>query len=388
MSDDAAEREAVARARRVVVKIGSRVLVQRNGRPDPRRMRALVEQVAREHHAGREMVVVTSGAIAAGMEALGLARRPKAVPDLQMAAAVGQTRLMTRYERLFRARQCRVGQVLLTHDGLKLRERHLNARNTLENLLRHRIVPIINENDAVAVEEIRFGDNDLLGALVAILLGADLLLLLTTVDGLRAPAGGGRTRRVPRLTAVTEKELQMVFGSQNEISTGGMASKLQSADLFVRSGGQVVIADGRRAGAIRDVLAGADAGTLIGGLGRGRDRDYKGRRRWIAFFHKTEGAIAVDEGARQALEKRGTSLLPIGVRGVEGAFEAGAVVDVKGPDGRVVGRGVAEYAADEIRRIQGHRTGEIAGLLGYCDSEEVIHRDQLVVFGAREGESP
>lgn len=371
-------REALGSARRVVVKIGSRVLVQRDGRPDMRRMRSLVQDIAAAQRAGREMVVVTSGAIGAGMQALGLKTRPKLLPDLQMAAAIGQTRLMTRYDALFSAEDCLIGQVLLTHDALNVRERHLNARNTLVNLVRHRIIPVINENDTVAVEEIKFGDNDLLASLVALLVDADLLILLTTVDGLRAPGSAGRTRRVPYLESVTPRTLALVFGSKNEISTGGMASKLQSAHNVARAGTPVVIADGRRVGILAAVLKGEDRGTLIG---RPRTSpEWSARRRWIGFFHKPQGAVVVDDGARRALVQRGTSLLPIGVREVEGRFEAGAVVDVRAADGSIVGRGLSGYSADELRRIRGHRSADIAGILGTRDFDEVIHRDNLVLF--------
>ena len=376
-------RSRLAQARRVVVKIGSRVLVRSDGRPDPRRIRNLVREIARQQRAGREMAIVSSGAIATGMEALALSRRPKELADLQMAAAVGQTRLMTRYDQYFAAEQCRVGQVLLTHDALRQRQRHLMARQTLLNLLRHRIVPVINENDAIAVEEIRFGDNDLLGALVSLLIEADLLILLTTVDGLRAPAAGGRTRRVAWLRSVTRRELAMVFGDRNELSTGGMASKLQSAHSAARSGVPVVIADGRRPENIRRILAGEDCGTLIGQPGA--SPGWTARRRWIAFFHKSEGSVTVDEGACRALTARGTSLLPIGVRAVEGRFASGAVIDVRAPDGTVIARGWTDFAADEIRRIMGRRTSEIAAALGSRETDEVIHRDNMVVFGNEEG---
>ena len=375
-------RKQLAGARRVVVKIGSRVLVQGNGRPDLRRMKALVREVARQQQAGREMLVVTSGAIAAGMEALGLERRPKNLPDLQMAAAVGQTRLMTRYDKLFSAERCRVGQVLLTHDGLKTRNRHLTARQALLNLLRHRIIPIINENDAVAVEEIKFGDNDLLAALVALLIEADLLILLTTVDGLRSPTPGGGSRRVPNLAAVTRRERAMVVGDQNELSTGGMASKLQSAHSAARAGTPVDIADGRRPAYISGILAGEDRGTLIGRPGAGRA--WTARHRWIAFFHKSQGAVVVADGAREALVHRGTSLLPIGVRAVEGNFRAGSVVDVRSAGGETIGRGLSDYSAEDLRRIMGHKSAEIAALLGACEFDEVIHRDNLVVFECEE----
>ena len=378
-------RRAVADARRIVIKCGTRVLVQRSGRPDPRRMRAIVREAAALRRAGRQVVLVTSGAIGAGMEALGLSARPKAVPDLQMCAAVGQTRLMAAYDRLFGEEGLRVGQVLLTHDGLKMRDRHLNARNTLLNLLRHEIVPIINENDAVSVDEIKFGDNDLLAALVALLIDADLLILLTTVDGLRVPAAGGRTRRVPYLRNVTERELALALGKGSELSTGGMASKLQSAQHVVDAGGAVIIANGRRAGVLGHILSGLDIGTLIGAPGVAGRMAH--RRRWIAFFHRAEGALIVDEGARTALERKGRSLLPIGVRGVEGRFGVGAVVSIKGPEGAVFARGLTNYSSEDLRRIQGRSSAEIRALIGASSGyEEAVHRDHLVLLGAgREG---
>ncbi len=382
MSENTERRERLAQARRVVVKIGSRVLVQRNGRPDLRRLRALVGDVAALRQAGREVVVVSSGAIGAGMSALGLKKRPTHLPDLQMAAAVGQSRLMAHYDRLFTAKKCRVGQVLLTHADLKDRQRHLNARNTMMNLLRNGIVPIVNENDVVAVDEIRFGDNDLLASLVALLIQADLLVLLTTVDGFRAPAAAGRTRRVRFLKGVTDEALALAVGKGSDLSTGGMMSKLQAADAVAGVGTPVVIANGRQAGAVRRILSGDDVGTLIAG---GKTSGLSGRKRWIAFFHKARGTLVVDEGARLAVVEKGKSLLPIGVRAVEGDFEAGDVVNVCTADGRPFARGVTDYSAAQIRRIRGRRTAEVATILGSPDYEEVIHRDNMVVLNGTAG---
>jgi glutamate 5-kinase len=298
-----------------------------------------------------------------------------------MAAAVGQSLLMARYDRLFGGHGIQIGQVLLTHDGLKHRERHLNARHTLLNLLRHRIVPIINENDAVAVEEIRFGDNDLLAALVALLIGADVLILLTTVNGLRAPAAGnGRSRRIPWLPAITPEALALAVGKGSELSTGGMASKLQSAKIAVEVGVPVVIADGRRVGILQEILEGADRGTLIGRTVAGVTSGLSNRRRWIAFFHKCDGTLVVDDGARRALLEQGKSLLPIGIRRVEGSFGPGAVVNVRDEQGQLLARGQTAYGADVIRRIQGRKTTEIALLLGAKDYDEVIHRDNLALL--------
>ena len=374
----AAQREAISHARRVVIKLGTRVLVQRNGRPDRRRMRELVAQIAAVRRGGREVIVVSSGAIGAGMATLGLKSRPTALPELQMAAAVGQSRLMAHYDELFSAERCTIAQVLLTHDDLRHRVRHLNARNTLMTLLRHGIVPIVNENDAVAVDEIKFGDNDLLASLVTLLVDAELLLLLSTTDGLRAPGVGKRTRRVAYLPAVTEEALALASGKGSALSTGGMASKLGSTQTVARVGGVAVIADGRRAGTISRVLAGEDVGTLIGRFAR-RDGGLTARKRWIAYFHKAQGALVVDAGAVQALQKGGRSLLPAGVRAVEGRFEVGAVVTIKSPDGSVVARGLTEYASADLERIKGRRTHELGALLGRPHDDEVVHRDNLVL---------
>ncbi len=373
-------RAALAKARRIVVKLGSRVLVQRTGRPDLRRLRGLVRDLARLRRAGREVVVVTSGAIGAGMQALGMSQRPARLPDLQMAAAVGQSRLMRRYDDLFAREHCLVGQVLLTHDDLKHRARHLNARHTMLAMLRAGVIPIVNENDVVAVDEIKFGDNDLLASLVVQLVQAELLILLTTTDGLRARVPGGRTRRVPGVAAVTSAVLGLAAGKGSALSTGGMASKLESARAAAQAGAAVVIADGRRAGILGAILAGADTGTLIPADAPAGPDALTGRKRWIAFFHRAQGTLLIDDGARRALEQGGKSLLAIGIRAVEGAFEAGAAVDIRALDRTLIARGLASYSGREIRVIQGRRSSAVAALLGAAAYGEVVHRDNLVLL--------
>jgi glutamate 5-kinase len=371
-------------ARRVVVKIGSRVLVQPSGRPDRRRMAELVRQVAAARGRGTEVVVVTSGAIGSGMQALGMKARPSTIPDLQMAAAVGQSRLMARYDALFGREGILIGQILLTHDDLKDRIRHLNARNTMMNFLRHGIVPIVNENDVVAVEEIRFGDNDLLASLVSLLIDAQALVLLTTVDGLRAPAGDGRSRRVPFLAGVSESALNLAIGKGSHLSTGGMASKLQSAAMVADSGIPVAIADGRKPGMLTRVLAGENAGTLIAPPRSPDALALPHRKQWIAFFHKPSGTLVVDDGAREALVRKGRSLLPIGIREVQGSFGQGAVVNVAGIDGSVIARGLSDYSSEQLGIIKGRRSSDVEALLGVRDYAEVIHRDNMVVLGRGE----
>ena len=252
-------RNQLKEAKRIVVKVGSRVLVDETGKPDHERIHTLVSGIATAHDAGHEMVLVSSGAIAAGIEALGMDTRPTALPDLQMAAAVGQTRLMSLYSHLFGQKHIKVGQILLTDDLLKADEHRTNAKNTLGNLIANRIVPIINENDTVATEEITFGDNDLLAALVAILVEADALILLTTTDGLHDENGD----RVPFIDEVSEDVLALDKGSNGHLSTGGMKSKLLAADQAAKAGTAVVIADGQTEGIIQKILSGEDIGTLI-----------------------------------------------------------------------------------------------------------------------------
>lgn len=260
-------RELVREARRVVVKLGTRVLVSPSGKPDLRRMRSLIQDLVRLVREGRELAVVTSGAIGAGMEALGMKERPTQLPDLQMAAAVGQSRLMARYNALFGAYGYLVGQVLLTHADFQHRLRYTNARRTLENLLRHRVIPIINENDVVADEEIRadlaLGDNDYLAALVTKMIRADLLILLTTVDGVQDRSPDGGDQRIACIETVTTRLMALASGSDSPLSKGGMATKLRAAHFVARAGGSVVIANGTERGVLRRIMAGEDVGTLI-----------------------------------------------------------------------------------------------------------------------------
>jgi glutamate 5-kinase len=260
-------RQIMPDARRVVIKIGSRALVQKTGRPDKRRMRRLVRDMANIHRNGREVVLVTSGAIAAGMEALGMKERPEKMPDQQMVAAVGQMRLMSRYDDLFSSAGCRVGQVLLTRANFHQKIRQTNAKRTVENLLRHGVIPIINENDAVADDEIRalssFGDNDQLAGLVAKMIRADLLILLTTVDGLREQTPAGRTRRIRYLEEITPKTFEHVGSYDTRLSRGGMHSKLKVAGETAKTGCPVVIANGLSDGIIQSIMRGEDVGTLV-----------------------------------------------------------------------------------------------------------------------------
>ena len=381
------QREALSNSKRIVIKIGTRILVERTGTPDLARIRHLVKEIANLHHTGKEIVLVSSGAIAAGIETLGLRSRPTDLPSLQMAAAVGQVRLISIYEKLFCTAGCKIGQVLLTHDDLKNRTRHLNARNTMLELLRQNLIAVVNENDVVSVDEIKFGDNDILASMVTILIEADALLLLTTADGLYTSFGTRKENRVPYLKSVTDKELAFAFGKHDEFSLGGMESKLKSAQAATHVGARVVIADGRKRNIISKVVNGDDTGTLIGGYTGSKRSALNGRKRWIAFFHKVHGTLIVDEGAQKALEINRNSLLPIGIKRIKGHFSKGSLVNVRSPKGELIARGLVDYSSDRLEKIKGRHTNEIENILGFKDYDEVIHRDNMVVLEQKHRDS-
>jgi glutamate 5-kinase len=368
-------REGLAAARRVVVKIGSRALVTGDHDVSEPCIAALVEQMCGLRRAGVEVVCVSSGAIAAGLTELGLSARPGDLPGLQAAAAVGQARLMEIYRRFFAQHGVAAAQVLLTHADLRSRERHLNARNTLGRLLRDGVVPIINENDTVAVDEIRVGDNDTLAALVSVLLRADALMLLTTTDGLltRPPADGGTPVRA--VTRITEETFAMAGGPGCGLGTGGMRSKVEAADVVTRCGECAVIADARAPDVLARILAGEDVGTFFAP----RPGRLAGRKRFIAFFDHPRGAVHLDAGAALAVRERGRSLLAAGIRAVDGSFSRGDPVRLLDHEGTEIARGLINYPADELRRIQGCASDEIAGVLGRREYDEVVHRDNLVL---------
>ena len=356
-------RSTLKDTRRLVVKLGTGVLTDANKRPDPVQFTQLVAQMAAQRAAGREVVLVTSGAVGSGMGVLGFDRRPKSQSELQACAAVGQSRLMATYEALFRHYGLAVGQVLLTHEDLADHSRHLTARNTLLTLLRHGVVPIVNENDAVSVTELKFGDNDKLSALVASLLPADLLVLLTTADGLVENFGRPDARVVPEVGVIYERVAALASGTTSVTAVGGMVTKLLAARILQRAGLPMVIASGRRFDVLSRILDGEAEGTLFRPTG-GR---LPARKRWIAFYDRARGTVSVDLGAREALSARGRSLLAPGVTACEGEFRAGQVVSVRGPDGLEFARGLAAVDADTIRA---RGTGRL----------EVIHRDDLVLL--------
>ena len=375
---EAPARRALPKVKRLVVKVGSGLISAPGRGLLPDRIGALADELAALAKDGREVVVVSSGAIASGMARLGLTQRPRSIPEKQAAAAVGQSALMWHYEQAFARHGIRVAQVLLTQEDISARPRYLNARNTLQVLLRFRVVPVVNENDTVAVEEIKVGDNDNLAALVAHLIDADLLVILTDVDGLYTgdPRVDPEARRLETVDAVTEEIERLVWDADGQISVGGMSTKLEAARKVTSSGIPMVIASGRVPGTLRRVLRGEPLGTYF--VPRG-DR-LAGRKRWIAFAVPPQGRLTVDAGARSALVERGKSLLPSGVVEVEGEFHAGEVVSLSAADGKEFARGLTNYDAAELRKIQGAKTKDLEERLGYKSFDEVIHRDNLVLL--------
>jgi len=374
-------RSALSRARRIVVKVGTGTLAGPDGRfdrPNCARLAADLAEVAR----GRRLVLVSSGAIALGAERLGLVRtrgKPWDIPTKQACAAVGQPHLMAAWGEAFDARGLKVAQVLLTAEDLASRKRFLNARRTFERLLDEDVVPVVNENDTVAVEEIKVGDNDTLAALVAGCVEADLVVMLTDVEGLydenpREP-GAALVHEVPRVTAEIER---MAGGAGSERSVGGMVTKVKAARRLAAQGVATALLSGRRPGALAALLAGEKVGTIFAA---GRER-LPARKGWLAAAARGKGVIVVDPGARRALVEQGRSLLPSGVRAVEGQFGVGDPVDIAVDPARPFARGLAGYGADEVRRIAGLKTSEIERALGYKYLDEIVHRDDMVVLEA------
>ena len=371
-------RRPLSRVRRVVVKVGSGLVTTPGEGPSSEHIERIAADLAALVHERREVALVTSGAIATGVARLGLTARPRSIPEKQAAAAVGQSALMWEYEQAFKKHGIAVGQVLLTGQDIADRSRYLNARNTLLALLEFGVLPVINENDTVAVDEIKVGDNDNLAALVAHLIDADLLVLLTDVDGLYTgdPRRDPAARRLETVEAITDEIQRMVYDASARVSVGGMATKLQAGQKAGTSGIPMVIASGREAGVLPRLLKGEPIGTYF----QPRDDRLAARKRWIAFAVPPQGRLAVDAGAKKALTERGKSLLPSGVVAVEGQFRAGDVVALTLADGREFARGLVSYDADEVRRIQGAKTADIARRLGYEGVDEVVHRDNLVIL--------
>ncbi|WP_404368349.1 glutamate 5-kinase [Marinobacter sp.] len=371
------ERQHVSRARRLVVKIGSALLTNDGRGLDVAALGGWVDQIAALIASGVEVVVVSSGSVAEGMSRLGWAVRPQQLHELQAAAAVGQMGLVQTWEAQLQRHHLHSAQILLTHDDLSDRKRYLNARSTLRALLDFGVVPIVNENDTVVTDEIRFGDNDTLGALVANLIEADGLIILTDQEGLfdQDPRKNPEARLIEQRHASDTALDAMAAGGAGALGRGGMQTKVKAARLASRSGAFTVIVGGR----LPAVLCRLRAGEMLGTLLLPNQGRTAARKQWLASHLKTRGQLMLDEGAVRVLCKGGRSLLPVGVKSVAGSFRRGEMVSCTDESGREVARGLINYNADEARAIAGRSSDRIADLLGYISDEEMIHRDNLVI---------
>lgn len=362
---------------RIVVKFGTSVLTGGRPRLDRAHMVELVRQCAEFYRTGQDIILCTSGAIATGRESLGFPDLPDTVTHKQMLAAVGQSRLMLTWERLFDLYEIRVGQILLTRGDVENRHRFLNARDTLQALLEQRIIPIVNENDAVATSEIKVGDNDNLSALVTLLAEADLLLLLTDQPGLFTadPRQNPDAELISEVRHIDDTLRKLAGGSVSGQGVGGMVTKLQAADVARRAGADVVIAAGRAPNVITRVVAGEAVGTFFPAV----ETPLENRKRWIFAGPRPAGSLVVDAGAARALCEQGGSLLPAGIRSVSGAFERGDAVIIKGEQGTELARGIARYSSQDLQQIKGCQSHEIVARLGYAYGPVAVHRNDMIL---------
>jgi glutamate 5-kinase len=375
---DPVRQEVIALAHTVVVKVGTNVLTRADGTLEPARLQALADQLQRIRAAGRKVVLVSSGAIGAGVGRLGLQKRPTDLRELQACAAVGQAFLMRAYEDCLVRHGIPTAQLLLTAGDFDNRARYLNVRNTILTLFEWNCLPIINENDTVSVAEIRFGDNDHLAAMVTNLLRAPLLVLLSVVDGLYSadPSADPEATMVRTVPSIDAAVLEKAGGSKSALGSGGMRSKLRAARLATAAGESVIMANGGTPGVLDAIFRGDSVGTLF----LPHASSLPSWKRWLGYTAQPRGRVVVDEGARRAVEKQGRSLLPIGVVRVTGSFHKGDVVAICDADGVEFARGLTNYPSGAVDRIRGLRTDQIGEVLGACPYEEVVHRDNLAVI--------
>ena len=371
--------EVLKQAKRIVVKIGSSLVSSREAGLEPDRIDRLAEDLAALRAAGRDVLVVSSGAIVSGIKKLSLKEYPKSLPVKQAAAAVGQSRLMWAYEKSFERLGIKVAQILLTHHDLADRRRFLNARHTLAALIEFQVIPIINENDTVAVDEIRVGDNDTLAAEVAHLVDADLLVILSDIDGLftEDPRKNPSAELIPLIAEITDDIERRAGISTTFGSTGGMATKVRAAKKVGEYGVATLIVNGQTKGLLPHILLGNNPG---GSLFLPKARRMNSRKHWIGYTLRARGAISLDQGAVDALTKRGKSLLASGIVTVTGSFEAGDPISCLDPDGKEFAKGLVNCSSDTLIKIKGLKTAEIQQRLGPQEYEEVIHRDNLVIL--------
>jgi glutamate 5-kinase len=362
--------------KRVVVKVGSNVLTEDHGL-NLRAIRSISQQICRLIDDGIEIILVSSGAMASGIRKVGLDKRPDEIPKRQAIAAVGQAGLIMAYEKAFVQYHKKVAQILLTGDDLNNRKRYLNARNTLRMLLSWQVVPIINENDTVMTEEIQFGDNDNLAAMITLLMDADILVNLTDIDGLytKDPRTSPDADFIPLVSTFTEDIKKIAGDIPGALGTGGMLSKINAAKKVTAAGIPMIIANGGKPDVLKKLFSGKDVGTFF----TPKKKKLKSRKCWIAFTLKPKGIIRIDDGAAEAIVNRGKSLLPSGIIGVEGEFSVGAPVEFRTMDNEILGTGLVNYSSTDIRKIMGLKSNQIKNCLGQKPYDDVIHRDNLAV---------
>lgn len=374
-----ASREALKKAKRIVIKVGTSTITYANGKRNFSQIDRLAREISDLQNQGKEMILVTSGAVAVGVDRMGLPGKPKTIPGKQAAAAVGQGVLMHTYEKFFADYGQIVAQVLITKTEAIDRHRYTNTRNTFMELMRQRVIPIVNENDVVALDELKIGDNDNMSALVAGIVDADLVIILSDVDGLYTanPQTHPDAVIVPEVAEITPEIEASAGGVGSARGTGGMATKIQAAKAATSSGIHLVIASGTEKNAITRVLQGEELGTLF----VSRENRLQFRKRWLAFGAKIAGSIVVDDGCTKAIRKAGgCSILPAGVFAVQGEFLPGSTVSVIDKDAHELARGLVHYSSAELEQIKGCNSGEIANILGHKNFDEVIHRDDLVIL--------
>ena len=379
MLNNEASREALQKAKRIVIKVGTSTITYANGKRNFSQIDRLAREISDLQNQGKEMILVTSGAVAVGVDRMGLPGKPKTIPGKQAAAAVGQGVLMHTYEKFFADYGQIVAQVLITKTEAIDRHRYTNTRNTFMELMRQRVIPIVNENDVVALDELKIGDNDNMSALVAGIVDADLVIILSDVDGLYTanPQTHPDAVIVPEVAEITPEIEASAGGVGSARGTGGMATKIQAAKAATSSGIHLVIASGTEKNAITRVLQGEELGTLF----VSRENRLQFRKRWLAFGAKIAGSIVVDDGCAKAIRKAGgCSILPAGVFAVQGEFLPGSTVSVIDKNAHELARGLVHYSSAELEQIKGCNSGEIANILGHKNFDEVIHRDDLVIL--------
>jgi len=373
------DRATLKDVKRIVIKVGSSTITYGNGKRNFSRIDHLAREIADLANQGKEIILVSSGAVAVGVDRLGLPAKPKTIPGKQAAAAVGQGVLMHTYEKIFAEYGQIVAQVLLTRVDSVDRHRYTNSRNTFLALLEHKVIPIVNENDVVAIDELKIGDNDNLSALVAGIVDADLLIILSDIDGLYTanPQKDPNAKLVPEVTDITPEIEASAGDAGSKVGTGGMFTKIQAAKMATSSGINMVIASGEEKDAISRILEGEEIGTLF----VSRENRLQFRKRWLAFGARIAGKIVVDDGCAKAVRKAGgCSILPAGITDVEGEFEAGNTISVVNKNGHELARGLSNYSSEELDMIKGAKTSEIENILGHKHFDEVIHRDDLVIL--------